>query len=136
MTTISDIITKLIDFINNVLVPLVFALAFITFIWGVYKYLIAGASDKEKRQSGREVIVYSVIGFAVMMSIWGIVNLVRNSFGFDSNARPCLPTFGKDEDCSSVSGSNSGSSNSQPTNLLPNSYQTEPETNSPLPALH
>jgi hypothetical protein len=104
METITEIVTSIINLINNVLVPLVFAVAFIFFLFGVVQYLIIGAANAEKRKTGLQIIMYSVIGFAVMMSVWGIVNLVRNSFGLDSNARPCLPTFGKDEDCSDVPG--------------------------------
>jgi hypothetical protein len=130
MKTISNAIVNLVDFINNILVPLVFAVAFIVFLYGVARYFIAGAANPEQRKNGTQIIIYSVIGFAVMMSIWGIVNLVKNSFGFDSNARPCLPTFGKDTNCGDVTatGSNTGGA---PQNLLPNNYQNSP-ANEPI----
>ena len=94
MQQLTKIATSLIDFINNVAVPLVFAVAFIVFIFGVFRYFIAGGASPEKQKEGRQLIMYSVIGFAVMIAIWGLVNLVVNTFGFDSKARPDLPTFG------------------------------------------
>lgn len=137
MKTISGAITNIISFINDVLVPLVFAVAFIVFLYGVARYFIAGAADPEKRKNGRDIIIYSVVGFAVMMSVWGLVNLVKNSFGFDSNARPCLPTFGKDTDCSNVPGSGSGSADNTPQNLLPNNPANEPANpNTGLPGIY
>jgi hypothetical protein len=99
MTKLTALITSFIDFINNVLVPLVFAVAFIVFIFGVFRYFIAGAANPEKRKQGTELIMYSVIGFAVMMSIWGLVNLAIGTFGFDNTNRPCLPTFNATNDC-------------------------------------
>ncbi|MGB4076428.1 MAG: pilin [Minisyncoccia bacterium] len=78
--------------INAILVPLVFAIAFIVFIWGVFEYFIAGAANEEKRKEGRNLVVYSLIGFFLMISVWGIVNLLVNSFGFNRQNQPRLPT--------------------------------------------
>lgn len=84
----------LIYLINAVVVPLIFAIAFLTFIWGVYQYLIAGAADAEKRDKGRNFIIYGIIGFFIMVSVWGLVNVVVRTFGFGAESRPPLPTFG------------------------------------------
>ena len=122
MDTLTKIATSIITFINDVLVPLVFAIAFIVFIFGVFRYMIAGAADPEKRKNGTQLILYSVIGFAVMVSVWGLVNLLVGTFGFDSNARPCLPTFSGN--CNSGSVTNTSNTSGQPTNLLPSGYDT------------
>lgn len=96
---IGDIIT----FIDVVLVPLVFAVAFIVFLWGVFNFFIAGGADEEKREKGKQFMVWGLIGFFVMVSIWGIVNLMVNTFGFGGQQRPGIPTF-------------NGSSNTNTTN--------------------
>lgn len=83
----------IIDTIDRVIVPLVFAIAFIVFIIGVFQYFIAGGADEEKRKQGKDFIVYSLIGFFLMISIWGIVNLLVGTFGFGGAARPAIPTF-------------------------------------------
>ncbi len=72
--------------INTTLVPLVFALAFIVFLWGVFQFFIAGASDEEKREGGKSLMIYGFIGFFVMVSVWGIVNLLVGTFNLNSNA--------------------------------------------------
>lgn len=100
MKTISDFASKIIDFINNVGVPLVFAIAFIVFIYGIFQYFILGAASEEKRKTGRQFAVYGIVGFFVMISVWGLVNLVLGTFGLSSQARPCLPTFTNDPNCS------------------------------------
>ena len=79
-----------IDFINNILVPLVFALAFIIFIFGVFQYFIAGAANEEKRDKGRSFMIYGIIGFFVMVSVWGLVHILTGTIRLDNG----VPTQG------------------------------------------
>lgn len=131
MQTITTIITSIITFINSTLVPLVFAVAFIVFLFGIFKYFIAGADNAEKRKTGAQFMMYSIIGFVAMMSVWGIVNVVKNTFGLSSNNRPCLPTFGADTGCTPTTGTGTGTGNGPaPTNLLPAQYQSPQPSNS------
>ena len=78
---ISNWIKAFIEFINKTLVPLVFAIAFLVFIWGAVKYFIIGGNDEGKREEGRNLMLYSVIAFVLMISIWGIVNMFSGIFG-------------------------------------------------------
>lgn len=83
INNLQDLSTFLIAFINNILVPFVFAISFLFFIWGVFTYLIRGASDKEQREKGRDIVIYSVIGFAAMLTIWGLVHLLTGTLRLD-----------------------------------------------------
>ena len=87
--SVNDVGTIVIGIINNVAVPLVFALAFIVFLWGVFQYFIAGAADEEKREGGKSLMIYGLIGFFVMVSVWGLVNLLTGTF----NLRTVPPVF-------------------------------------------
>ncbi len=78
--------------INNVAVPLVFAVAFIVFIWGVFQYFILGADDETKRETGRTYILYGLVGFFVMLSVWGLVNILANTFDLGGYRHPAYPT--------------------------------------------
>ncbi len=97
---------QFIGFIDNYLVPLLFAIAFIVFIFGIFRYFILGGADEEKRSQGKSLMLWGMIGFFVMVSIWGILNLFVHSFGFGSDSRPDLPTFGSP---SSATPQNTGS---------------------------
>lgn len=109
---IAKTLIQILDFINGYVVPLVFALAFIFFLFGVFRYFFAGTND-EKRKEGRTFILWGVIALAIMIAVWGLVNLVVNSLGFNNQSRPCLPTFTGSGNCTqSVPGSNAGSSGS------------------------
>ncbi len=90
---ISRFLLGVIQFINTILVPLLFAVAFIVFLWGIFQAFILGGADEEKRKEGKQFIVWGLVGFFVMVSVWGIVNLFVNSFGFASQTAPPIPKF-------------------------------------------
>jgi Type IV secretion system pilin len=62
----------------NSLVPLIFGVAMIVFLWGVVRYVIA--SDVKSKADGRTFIIYGVIGLGVMLSVWGLAFFVKNTF--------------------------------------------------------
>lgn len=87
---------SLIGILNTVVVPLVFALAFIVFIWGIFHaFILNGASD-EKRKEGAKFALWAVIGFVIMISVWGIVNIAKTVLPTGDNVRPDFPCFDKD----------------------------------------
>jgi lysylphosphatidylglycerol synthetase-like protein (DUF2156 family) len=55
------------------------ALALIWFFWGIIQYVLR-ADNEDKQTQARSYMIYAVIGMFVMFSIWGLVNLVRNTF--------------------------------------------------------
>lgn len=65
-------------FINDILIPLVFGVALLVFLYGVFKYFIASTDNPEAKQEGKKYMIYAIIGFVVMVSIWGIVNLLSS----------------------------------------------------------
>lgn len=89
---IEDLLDVILTFIDSTLVPVIFAIAFIVFIWGVYTYFIAGGGNEEKRKEGRTFVMYGIIGFFIMISVWGIVNVLLSTLSFQ-NTKPALPTF-------------------------------------------
>ncbi len=82
-TNVSTLGQGIINLINNVAVPLLFAIAFIVFIWGVFVYFIQGGADEEKRETGKGLMLWGIIGFFIMVSVWGLVNILRGTFNFD-----------------------------------------------------
>src|SRR3989338_7083179 len=59
------IVDWFISLINSSLVPLIFALAFLLFLFGVFKYFFSLGSDaEESRQKGKQFILWAVIAFA------------------------------------------------------------------------
>ena len=76
---------NIINLINGPIVQVLFAIAFLTFLYGVYKYFILGATSEEKRAEGRQAVLWGIIGFVVIVSVWGLVNIVMATFGLTSS---------------------------------------------------
>ena len=84
----------IIGVINVVLVPVLVAIAFIVFLWGVYKYYILNADNEAERAKGHQFMLWGIIGFVIIMSVWAIVNFVMSIFGLTSTQSPTIPTIG------------------------------------------
>jgi len=65
-------------FINDLLIPLVFGFALIFFLYGVFNYFIVGKNQTDKKAEGRSYMVWSIAGFVLMVSVWGIVALLAS----------------------------------------------------------
>ena len=82
----------IIDIINNVLVPVLFAIAFIVFLYGIAKAYIFSGGDPAEVAKGHKLLLWGLIAFVVMISVWGLVNVVANTFGLQGAFAPTLPT--------------------------------------------
>lgn len=86
VSTFADLITYLITTINQA-VGFLIALAVLLFIYGVVRYMLAGG-DEEAVKTGRKYILWGIIGLAVIVSVWGLVNLLTTSLGLDVSRPP------------------------------------------------
>ena len=68
------------------LVSLLLGIALVYFLWGVIQYIrkLGGTEREEAKQR----IWYGLLALFVMVSVWGLVWLLVNSFGLDNNALP------------------------------------------------
>ena len=74
-------------------IPVVFALAILVFIWGIFKAFILGGSDPDKQKEGKSLMLYAVIGFFAMVAIWGLVNLLGTIVGVTPSNAPPTPAI-------------------------------------------
>ncbi len=94
INNIADVGSFIINTINNVLVPVLFAIAFIVFIYGVFKTFILGAGSDDAKESGKNLMLWGLIGFFVMVSVWGLVNILTGTISFGNNSGVTTPTSG------------------------------------------
>lgn len=80
--------------------PVLVSLGVVYFVWGVVRYVIADGEEAKKK--GRDMMIYGIIGLAVIISLWGLVNILKETF-FGSGAIP-VPSS------TSVAGGGSGCS--------------------------
>ncbi len=84
--------TTLLNFFSNSLIPFIFALALLVFIWGMFTYFILGGGDESKREQGKGLIIWAIIGFVLMITIFAIVNLLAG--GITTGLGNTSPTDG------------------------------------------
>ncbi len=64
-------------------VPFIVGLAVFVIIWGIFTY-ITQASNEEKREEAKKYILWGVVGVFMMLSVWGFVNILLNTFSLDN----------------------------------------------------
>jgi hypothetical protein len=62
----------------NVATVLLMGFAVVMFVWFVVQYYV---KPNEERAKAGQYVMYSVIGFFVILSMWGLVNILSNTFG-------------------------------------------------------
>lgn len=67
--------------INNILIPLAFALCLFYFFWGVVKYIRSGAGGDKAVEEGKQIMVWGIVGLFIATSIWGIITFIRTELG-------------------------------------------------------
>lgn len=88
---ILDIFSKII----NILIPLAIAAGVLYFIWGVVQYITA--KDEESQGAARKTMISGIIGLFVIVAMWGLVSVIRNTFNLGGNNQiniqdvPCIP---------------------------------------------
>ncbi len=92
-TTVDSIFNKLIGWIYMV-VPVLITIAVIYFVWGVIQFMTT--SEEEAKKMGRTKIINGLIGLFVIVAFWGIIAIVKRTFGVGNatgqNITPCVPT--------------------------------------------
>lgn len=78
--SMQSLINSINDVLINPLIIFVFALALVFFLYGVLKYLLNPDSE-EVRKTSRSHMLWGVIGMVIMVSVFGIMNLILNTIG-------------------------------------------------------
>ncbi len=65
------------------LVPLLIGLAVVLFIYGVLVLMFSEGG--EKKEEGKQYMIWGIVGIFVMVSVWGLVNILKNTFKLSEN---------------------------------------------------
>ena len=59
------------------LIPIVIGLGVLVFLFGILRYVLA--SDDAGKSQGRTFMLWGIIALFVMVSVWGLVNILRET---------------------------------------------------------
>lgn len=81
---IDSLITDIGNIVNKI-IPILFAVALLVFFWGLIKYLLGGAEDKDK---AKNLMIWGVVALFVMASVWGLVRFIGDAVGVNQDTAP------------------------------------------------
>jgi|SRR3989344_4269757 len=85
MKTLPEYIAGFTSFIGDVLLPMLFALALLFFVWNAFKFFILEADNKDAKDKARDMAIYGIGAFVLLVSIWGIVNMIIGGLNLKQN---------------------------------------------------
>jgi len=88
---INEILTNAQDTLNIIL-RILMTLAVVIFIWGIVR-MIAAAGNATAIKQAKGILLWGVIGIAVMASMTGIVAFLQTYFGVSGNDTIKVPQF-------------------------------------------
>jgi apolipoprotein N-acyltransferase len=74
----------------NYAVELLMGLAVVMFVFYVIRYFMR---PSDNRGEAAQYVMWSLIGFFVILSFWGIVNILTGTFGFAQNTPGSWSSF-------------------------------------------
>lgn len=72
--------------------PLLILAALVLLLYGIVKTFFFNSSE-DSRKEGKSFIINGIIALFVMVSVWGLVNILRGTFNLDNNNVPLAPAI-------------------------------------------
>jgi hypothetical protein len=99
-----SLITKFLTFSNRVLIPFALALAFLFFLINVIRFFVINGAEEDGRKNAKNLALYSVLAFVVLIVFWGIINLLAGSTTLNGKTAPTPDYVQKNEGGSTPGG--------------------------------
>jgi len=80
---VEQLVYKINRVILNPLIILMFAVALVSFLFGVAEF-IGNAGSEEKRTKGKQHMIWGVIGMFIMVGVFAIMQIIVNTIGSDA----------------------------------------------------
>ncbi len=81
--SIDTFIHKVDTYIVNPLIMLMFAIALVVFLFGIFQF-ISNAENEEKKTEGKKHMIWGIIGLAIMLGVWTILGIILNTLGINN----------------------------------------------------
>lgn len=72
--------------------PLLILVALVLFLYGIVRRFFWSKDSADRTEAGK-FILWGVVALFVMVSVWGLVNLLRSSFQLDNADVPVAPSI-------------------------------------------
>ncbi len=69
--------------ILNAIIPILISVAVVWLIYAIVRYVVAG--DEDGKKEGKKHMIWGIIGLFVILSIWGLVNILVQTFRLNTD---------------------------------------------------
>lgn len=77
-STFKEIVDGPITTLGNAIVSLLYALAFILVLIGIFRFFFLEGGE-EGRDKGKKLIIWGLFGLVILFSLWGIIQVLLNT---------------------------------------------------------
>lgn len=77
VTNFSGLVGKIYGMLAS-LVPIIISLTVIVFLWGIFQ--LVQSNNEDSRKDAIRIITFGVVALFVMVSVWGLVAILSNTF--------------------------------------------------------
>lgn len=78
---VNVLVARLTAVIIDPLIALLFAAGLLVFLWGVVQFLGGLGGEEEKKEEGKQHMLWGIIGMFIMVAALTIIRLVTSTFG-------------------------------------------------------
>ena len=86
MNSTSALIQKFTTVIIDPLILVLFAAGLFLFMFGMVQFILSLSNGGKNMETGRQHMIYGILGMLIMVSVGGIISFLTNTFGIDVNS--------------------------------------------------
>ncbi len=72
-------ISHIVNLINSAIIPLIFGLALLSFLFGMMRYYFLNGANTEDKEKARSFMLWGLIGMVLLFSVWGLISIAHNT---------------------------------------------------------
>jgi len=78
MGAASELLDRLVTYIIDPIILIIFAAGFFLFVWGLVEFIYK--LDEGAQTSGKQHMLWGIVGMLIMVSVYGIIALIDETF--------------------------------------------------------
>lgn len=83
MDSIDSFLGRINLYILNPIIVFMFVVALLVFFWGLVQFIYNAGSDSG-RDTGKQHIIWGIVGMFIMVAVYGIIRLILDTFGLSA----------------------------------------------------
>lgn len=91
ISPVATFVGKVNRYITNPLIVLMFSVALVYFLYGVFEFLM-NADKADEREIGKSHMIWGIVGMFIMFAVFTILHLIEQTVGV-STPNPNIPTY-------------------------------------------